>query len=65
MSLDLAHDFEIVVGPSEKIVYLLPYSKEVVDRYKRRKKICNVLQKVSIYLLISVMISIMGMNFGR
>lgn len=54
--LDNVHGYRIVVSPVSTWQYLLPYDKDVLNEYKKKKVVCNKLQKLSIGFLVLVIL---------
>lgn len=49
--LDNSNGYKIVVSPVSTWIYLLPYDKEVLKGYEKKKKLCNKVQRLLIYFL--------------
>lgn len=54
--LDNANGYKLAAGSISSFIYLLPYDKEVSERFIKAKIICNWLQKMSIFLFVSTII---------
>ena len=49
ISLDNGNGYDVVVSPVSSWVYFLPYDKDVSEEFKKRKEVCNKIQKIAIY----------------
>ena len=49
--LDNQNGNKVVVSPISTWVYLMPYDKAVSGEFETKKRVCNLLQKLSIYFL--------------
>jgi len=61
--LDSANGYPISVTSFSNWTYLLPYDKEVSSEYLGKKKFCNQVQRLSIYLLLSTILLLIMRTF--
>lgn len=51
IQLDNKNGYKIVVSPVSTWVYLLPYDKDILQEFEKKKRLCNIIQKLSMYFL--------------
>ncbi len=52
IQLDIGNGYKLSSNPSSTWVYLLPYDKEVTSEFYVKKKKCNKVHKLVVYLLV-------------
>ena len=62
ITLDVANGYKVMLYRSSLLYYLLPYTKVVKDEFERRKKFCNLLQKLVLINLILFIILLVIKN---
>jgi hypothetical protein len=51
IQLDNGNGYKIVFSPVSTWVYLLPYDKEILQEFEKKKRLCNKIQKLFMYFL--------------
>ena len=61
--LDDSNGYKVFVSPLEGMKYFLPYENEVSPEYEKKKKLCNKIQPLTIYLFILLILILLLKNF--